>query len=557
MKDKDKENKNDKEEFGITFEEAKLAGLIEKDMPKLSLYEAHILNLNDCLNDRERYLDKILAGEGDLAANIDEIEDINKDLRNSLKEMEQSLNKGLYASEDQEATISAIIDGDFFGEKAIKGTSEFPRLVRAFIKEQIGDLVKALDLKDGGLDLMEFIYLTGAGGTTTAHGLEKRHKRLLDHGVVMALEEAHKFIQAFYAYENIKRERERDAERRRTPFAKVMQGAPLDILTQMDTSPKAAERYKDELYFKSGKNMLSIKGVEDIEAGLSVSAKKLLKMAIVQITPLNSDKGGLSRIVSQAAIPIKEYMELTGREESKANIDKVRRELKKDIETLRKAEIKFERTDHKAKTKDFVNMGICSAGGIYKGVITLGLGPEYVEQLNKDFITTYYPLNIFKLSKSSYYLVDKLATHFNMYPNIDSNRHELLSVKSLLESIPSIPSYDTVKRQGKSEYKRRIIEPFEKALEEAEAAGIIEWAWSNAKGEPLTEDQLTEDNPSFKYSAFIGSYIKFKILGVPEEDMRNESRARIESEKHRAELKKAREIEKIKKASRKKTEPKA
>ena len=104
-----------------------------------------------------------------------------------------------------------------------------------------------------------------------------------------------------------------------------------------------------------------------------------------------------------------------------------------------------------------------------------------------------------------------------------------MSVKSLLDVCPDIPTYEQVLATGR-QLDQRIRAPFETTLNSL--SSFISWEYCNSKGVPLTEEQLQTTD----YSTFIKLYIKFDVLGAPDQTARLEARA--EEAKARADKKK-------------------
>ena len=115
------------------------------------------------------------------------------------------------------------------------------------------------------------------------------------------------------------------------------------------------------------------------------------------------------------------------------------------------------------------------------------------------------PVNIFTLDISknphSYYICRKIAEHLRM--NLGKPNENIISIKTLVESCPGLPKYETVSQTGR-QVNQRIIQPFVRDLEELEK--FFDWEFCNNKQQPLTDEQLTLED----YNTFIELYIKVK-----------------------------------------------
>lgn len=177
----------------------------------------------------------------------------------------------------------------------------------------------------------------------------------------------------------------------------------------------------------------------------------------------------------------------------KNNRAKIRREVKSLGDGIRWT---FEKTPGKG---DFVTIPL--AGGAYgvKGDhVVFSFSPDYMSLIAnraagriptpKTLLTTDERRNPGSTSMGF-----KLVMH--SYQNLDKENENTLSVRSLLESVNEIPTYDEVKN-GDRHYDRRIISPMERNLNHLVEIGVINyWEYCHAKGEPLTdEEQDTREN---------------------------------------------------------------
>ena len=136
-----------------------------------------------------------------------------------------------------------------------------------------------------------------------------------------------------------------------------------------------------------------------------------------------------------------------------------------------------------------------------------------------------------KYNPHSYYIGRKLAEHHNM--NIGKENANRISVKSLLEALPDLPSYDEIMTDAR-QITKRIIQPFERDLIALkETYGILaSWTYCNSKGEPLTEEQVE----SYSYDVWVQWLIEFELASYPDQSERLakiEERKRIASKRKR------------------------
>ncbi len=117
-----------------------------------------------------------------------------------------------------------------------------------------------------------------------------------------------------------------------------------------------------------------------------------------------------------------------------------------------------------------------------------------------------------KYNPYSWGLGHKLWSYFII--NRGKARANRLSVKSLIEAVPDIPAYDEMMLSDDKHTSRRIIDPFERDLNELLNVGyLLSWEYCNGRGEPLTDEQLE----NMDYSIWIKLYISF-TLNLPSQD---------------------------------------
>lgn len=116
----------------------------------------------------------------------------------------------------------------------------------------------------------------------------------------------------------------------------------------------------------------------------------------------------------------------------------------------------------------------------------------------------------------------KLNIYFGMDFNQMTGRADHISVKKLLEAT-TLPTYEEIKQTNNRNWKSKIQEPFEKALDDlCDKYEIIRnWEYIGAKEKSLTEDEI--DNMT--YSDFISYYIRFEMPGYPDQSERIAKRA--------------------------------
>lgn len=264
-------------------------------------------------------------------------------------------------------------------------------------------------------------------------------------------------------------------------------------------------------------------GLDKLTGGLRPSTQLLLDFFTVELTRQNGYKRAEESVNRELVLSFDNYLEARGVPSTKTSKDKARTEVIEDLKILRRLAIEW--TENK-KGKPF------SYGGINIATFTLyqneqlyfSFSPELASYLTKAYVMQ-YPRALFRVDNrnpNAYAVGRKLALHHSIDHNHKAGTADLISVKSLLECYPKIPTYEAVKKAGQN-FTQRIIEPFEKALNKND---FIKWEYANAKGEPLTDEQLE----NFTYQDFIKLYIKFTLEGAPDPSERIARRAKERAE---------------------------
>ena len=222
---------------------------------------------------------------------------------------------------------------------------------------------------------------------------------------------------------------------------------------------------------------------------LSISTSKLLRIIEMKY----SDSGRTT-----IEIPLEEYMEYTGRKDEK----EARKNLKTDLNTLWNISCKAKSTDHNGKTIEIDFRVLDAKANINNSIINVHLGCAIASYLNTCTLMPYHKklLSISNHYPYAYYLGDKITEQKKYHMYDDSFQ---VSVKTLIDICIAngLPTYEEVKNTCRR-IEKRIIEPFEKNLDYCNE--VFEWEYCNAKGVPLTEEQLADNS----YGEFINRYIR-------------------------------------------------
>lgn len=324
-------------------------------------------------------------------------------------------------------------------------------------------------------------------------------------------------------------------------FVAMLQGPGTNGLSFINSNCMKPEVsfYNGEGKLRKGTLTVFIDRYNELTGELRPSAQKLLDACTIILTQQNKYRGEGGELKTRVIIPLERYMEFCGIPLTKASKDKTRRKVKEDLDTL--FHIFLEWTETSGRTpKDFSKMRICDEIDFDNGNIIFSFSMSMARYLTNSYIMQ-YPMELLKVDErnpNSYCIGKKLSIHNSIDNNKRKGTAHILSVKSLLDVCPDIPTYEQVLAKGR-QLEQRIKKPLETALN---SLNFISWEYCNSKGVPLTEEQLQATD----YSTFINLYIKFDVLGAPDQTARLEARAeeakaQEEKKKRRTSKKKAEE----------------
>jgi hypothetical protein len=261
---------------------------------------------------------------------------------------------------------------------------------------------------------------------------------------------------------------------------------------------------------------------KSLASGLRVSTNKLFDALTIQLTR-QCDYKGNGEIDTTVSIPLEEYLSLCGVKETKTSIDKARITLKEDLSSL--YSISIEWYEHRGKNKqEFKKMRICDMVEFKNGYIRINFSKPIAQYLANAYVMQ-MPHALFKLDArngNAYAIGRKLILHHGIDNNFTKGTSNIISVKSLLDIAPDIPSYNETMATDRH-LERRIVKPFEKALDVLVEEGVISsWELCNSKETPLTDEQLRKIN----YETLLECYVRFDTQGAPDPTPRLEAKTK-------------------------------
>lgn len=283
-------------------------------------------------------------------------------------------------------------------------------------------------------------------------------------------------------------------------FCCIRQGPSTNNLTKLRADKKTGLELNflhDEATIKKGSFILTIPDYSKIK-GLKTSTHQLLDALTIKLT----ETGAASPNVK---ISLSEYMATRGLKDRK----EAKQQVKNDMQILRTASLTWEETN-KGKTECFKFVNIADSGEVKRnGDIVFTFGSTFYKALLKYSVMP-YPNQLQTLNNrknpNSYCLLRKISEHKCM--NFGKVNENLISVKTLLNSAPYIPSYEEVMGTNRN-LKERIIEVFERDMSAFEETAT--WNYCHKLGKPLSNEELKE----MDYNLFENLLVKINWKDYP------------------------------------------
>lgn len=295
-------------------------------------------------------------------------------------------------------------------------------------------------------------------------------------------------------------------------FNQIRQGSTTNILTKMraiEGKNAKVDSITGTATIKKGEFILAIPEYGNTHGlKLKTSTHQLLDILTIKLT----ETGAKSPTVTMT---LDEYMEKRGLKDRK----EAKKHVINDMIILRQAKIEgVEKRGKKIEKYSFIN--IADSGEVKRnGDIIFTFGNTFYNMLLSYNIMP-YPTQLQTINSgrnpNSYYLLRKIAEHKNM--NVGKKNEDIISIKTLLDVAPFIPSYDEVMETDRA-CNKRIIEPFERDMGALQKT--LTWHYCKSGGEPLTE----AEKENLDYHTFIELMVHTNWTSYPDQTERIEKKA--------------------------------
>lgn len=276
-----------------------------------------------------------------------------------------------------------------------------------------------------------------------------------------------------------------------------MKAAPDGILEKVDIRKKQGQ--------------LVVRKSNTLNCPFSAYSHQVLDLLIIELTEQNGLRSKSDYHLT-VTIPLHTILEYMAIPQTKASRDETVKRLKKEMELLSSislAWVEIEKNNGKEERKSYDNVKPISGWAIKKGTLIATFGEKFGDYLINSHLTS-YPAALLKLGNrdaTAYFVGKKLAYHAGLKNNINKGSNECISVRALLASVPTIPTIDEVDADDPGHWRRRILEPFEKALDKLSKEGFITWSYCG-RGRSKIDDL---DGWKSNIYSFQNLYINFKV----------------------------------------------
>ena len=297
-------------------------------------------------------------------------------------------------------------------------------------------------------------------------------------------------------------------------YSAMLSGGATNTLQRLDTRKKRpkVDALTGAAKLKKGEFELSIEKYDELAGGLRVSTHKLLSVFTIALTKQNHFRTHSDTpLNTRVQISIDDFMTKCGIPKTKGSYDNTRVTIDEDLETLFRYRMSW-REKKGRSVVNYTDMRLIGEKSIHGGVIEVAFWPLMAEYLINSYIMM-YPLQLLKVDERnpiSYHLGVKLALQSSITKNQKRGTHNIISVKSLLEWCEDIIPTEKEVRLKDRAFGRRIIDPFEKALDKLVDKNVLSsWHYCNAGKEIIPE----EDLPGGNMEKFAALYILFEMHG--------------------------------------------
>lgn len=223
-----------------------------------------------------------------------------------------------------------------------------------------------------------------------------------------------------------------------------------------------------------------------------------------------------------------------------------RKQVKRDLKAITASHITYE-GDKYDFNNEFGGLNFVDHYDFKNGNIVIVWTKAFLTLLQRYPIRPLHP-EMFKLNThrnpNALYFYNKIAEIKNIRVDKENQNEDIISVKTLLEAAATIPKYEDLKASGNYDFRRRIIDPFERDLDALD--NIFTWEYCKTKGALLNEEELS----NMDYSTFESLNVHIYWRAYPDQQKRiekanerREAQAKLNDLKNKEKAKEAGKLE--------------
>jgi len=240
--------------------------------------------------------------------------------------------------------------------------------------------------------------------------------------------------------------------------------------------------------------------------GVSQSAAMLLDSLMIMAT-IDGLRSTLVRL------PINEYMAIRGLK----NVKEARAQARRDIDALERVKFEYRGTGRQREQWLKVSISGGTVGQTHRGDILFRFNEDFfdifkVSERNK-YIFMYFPREALygniRCHPHKYWLARKISEHKRM--NLGKSNEDIISVATLLDACPTLPTYEEVMATGRA-VRQRILSPFERDLDALRNS----FAW----------EYIGLNEADMDYKSFVKATIKISWVAYPDTTNLGEEKAK-------------------------------
>ena len=263
---------------------------------------------------------------------------------------------------------------------------------------------------------------------------------------------------------------------------------------------------------------LKISDFSDIGKAFGTTTHKLLCAGLMWFTKKNNIGDDRDNIQSEIVIPLRKYALLCGhsgieakdendQNRAKESLNTVRKQVSKDLKLLLRSSLQWQEST-RGKKQDY-ECPILIDGRIRNGYIYMTFSQDFARYLKHRRIAE-YPEKLFSVDNrkpNAYRIGQALAFHYYNTNNKNAGNFNKMKVSTLL-AYTNLPTIQAVRQSDSGTWRNRIKEPFETALNELVAKGIIsKWEYKYR-----TDSLLSDKKHKMKFEEWADSLVYFECI---------------------------------------------